>query len=55
MHVPQVIYLCIAGVSVIIALFRDGNEKVGTYRAGEDIIFLGFGLSLLYWGGFFSH
>jgi len=52
--VPQIIYVGMLLIDLIIIGNRHGKEKKGKYNIWADLITLGLGAGLLYWGGFFD-
>jgi hypothetical protein len=53
-YLPQIIYILLFFVSLVVIGFRHGKEKKGEYNMIEDLIALAIQVGLMFWGGFFS-
>jgi hypothetical protein len=54
MRTPQIIYLILVIVALIIEAGRDGEKKKGAYSFWKTTIAIILQILLLGWGGFFS-
>lgn len=53
MHAPQIIYIVLVGIGLLITAAKHGEPK-GDYNIGVQIIADGLMIGLLIWGGFFA-
>ena len=51
--IPQIIYFCLLGVSLLISGYRHGKPKTGKHNLFVDLISTLISAILLYFGGFF--
>lgn len=54
MGAPQIIYLALTGVTMLLAANVHGKAKTGKYNFWNYFINTIIAISLLYWGGFFK-
>ena len=54
MGIPQVIYLCVVGLTLFVEYRLDGHSRIGNYNFVPTAIMSAAMLGLLYWGGFFG-
>ncbi len=53
-YLPQIIYILLLLISLVIIGLRDGKEKTGEYNMIEDLIAVAIQVGLMIWGGFFN-
>jgi len=53
-HAPQIVYIVIFIINIIISAARDGQPKTGNHKFSIEFVGLLLGFGLLYWGGFFG-
>jgi hypothetical protein len=51
---PQIIYICLILLNLVLFGYRHGKEKTGKYNMFVDLIALILMTGLVYWGGFFN-
>ena len=51
---PQIIYIALFLIALVIAGYRHGKQKKGRYNLWVELTALLLGILLLYWGGFFD-
>lgn len=54
MRAPQIIWIVMVGINMLISASKHGQKRQGEYSIFTDIIAVGISIGLLYWGGFFS-
>lgn len=54
MKAPQIIYIIIVIIGLMIASYNHGKPKTGKYNLWDNIIAIALHIGLLYWGGFFN-
>lgn len=52
-HAPQLIYILLTIIGLVVAIQRDGKPRTGSYNLMPDLICSLLTFLLLYWGGFF--
>ena len=54
MELPQIIYICITAVGLLIEANKHGKPKDGEHSFWLTLISVIIGYSILIWGGFFG-
>lgn len=54
MSTPALIYICLTGFGLGVAVSKHGLPKTGNHDIGESLFATAIVYTLLYWGGFFS-
>lgn len=51
---PQLIFLGLYALSILVALVKHGEVKVEQYNAYKTILAVAIGAAVLWWGGFWA-
>jgi len=54
MKAPQIIYIVLLGIALLLSANKHGQLKKGTWSFWTELVSTFLHLGLLYWGGFFG-
>lgn len=54
MGAPQIIWICVAGINLLILAFEHGRPKQGKNSIWTALVGTAISIGLLLWGGFFG-